>query len=101
MIVALDDEPLFHPVVWACRDIILQMFPCLDSDLIHELLKARDLIRRALVLPSKKNLARIHQIISPRLIQPPYLRRIIGLPYPTMRMERDEVVPHPDQLYEW
>jgi hypothetical protein len=28
----------------ACRDIILQMFPCLGDGLIHELLKPRDLV---------------------------------------------------------
>jgi hypothetical protein len=44
MIEALDDEPLFHAVMGACRDIILQTFPCLGDGLIHELLKPRDLI---------------------------------------------------------
>jgi hypothetical protein len=44
MIEALDDELLLHAVMGACRDIILQMFPCLDHSLIRELLKPRDLI---------------------------------------------------------
>jgi hypothetical protein len=44
MIEALDDEQLLHAVVGACRDIILQTFPCLGDDLICELLNPRDLI---------------------------------------------------------
>jgi hypothetical protein len=44
MIEALDDEPLLHVVLGACRDIILQAFPCLGDGLIHELLKPRDLV---------------------------------------------------------
>jgi hypothetical protein len=44
MIEALDDEPLLHTIMWACKDIILQMFPCLDDGLIHKLLKPRDLV---------------------------------------------------------
>jgi hypothetical protein len=44
MIEALDDEPLLHAVMGACRDIILQAFPCLSDGLIRELLKPRDLI---------------------------------------------------------
>jgi hypothetical protein len=44
MIEALDDEPLLHVVMGACRDIILQVFPCLGDGLIHELLKLRDLV---------------------------------------------------------
>jgi hypothetical protein len=48
VIVALDDEPLFQLVVWACRDIILQAFPCLGDGLIRELLKARDLIPKGI-----------------------------------------------------
>jgi hypothetical protein len=43
MIEALDDEPL-HAVMGACRDIILQAFPCLGGGLICELLKSRDLV---------------------------------------------------------
>jgi hypothetical protein len=44
MIEALDGEPLLHAVMGACRDIILQMFPCLGDGLIRELLKPRDLV---------------------------------------------------------
>jgi hypothetical protein len=44
MIEALDDEPLLHDVMGACRDIILQAFPCLGDGLIRELLKPRDLV---------------------------------------------------------
>jgi hypothetical protein len=43
MIEALDNEPL-HAVIGACRDIILQAFPCLGDGLIRELLKFRDLV---------------------------------------------------------
>jgi hypothetical protein len=41
MIEALDDESLLHAVMGACRDIILQAFPCLDDGIIRELLKSR------------------------------------------------------------
>jgi hypothetical protein len=44
MIEDLDDEPLLHAVMGACRDIILQTFPCLSDSLIRELLKPRDLV---------------------------------------------------------
>jgi hypothetical protein len=44
MIEALDDEPLLNAVMGACKDIILQMFPCLGDGLIRELLKPRDLV---------------------------------------------------------
>jgi hypothetical protein len=44
MIEALDDEPLLHAMMGACRDIILQVFPCLGDGLIRELLKSRDLV---------------------------------------------------------
>jgi hypothetical protein len=44
MIEALDNEPLLHAVMGACRDIILQAFPCLNNCLIRELLKPRDLV---------------------------------------------------------
>jgi hypothetical protein len=43
MIEALDDEPLLH-AMGACRDIIVQAFPCLGDGLIRELLKPRDLV---------------------------------------------------------
>jgi hypothetical protein len=44
MIEALDDEPLLHAMMGACRDIILQMFPCLGDGLIRELMKPRYLV---------------------------------------------------------
>jgi hypothetical protein len=44
MIESLDDEPLLHAVMGACRDIILQAFLCLGDGLICELLKLGDLI---------------------------------------------------------
>jgi hypothetical protein len=58
MIEALDDEPLHHAVMGACRDIILQMLPCLDNGFIRELLKVEILFQWALVLPNGKNLVR-------------------------------------------
>jgi hypothetical protein len=56
MIEALDDEPLLHAVMGACRDIILQAFPCLDDSLIHELLKQRDLVPKGIGFAQKKKL---------------------------------------------
>jgi hypothetical protein len=44
MIEALDDEPLLHDMMGACRDIILWAFPCLGDGLIRELVKPRDQI---------------------------------------------------------
>jgi hypothetical protein len=44
MIEVLDDEPLLHAVMGACRDIILHAFPCLGDGLIRELLNSRDLV---------------------------------------------------------
>jgi hypothetical protein len=44
MIEALDDEPLLLAMMGACRDIILQVLPCLGDGLIRELLKPKDLI---------------------------------------------------------
>jgi hypothetical protein len=44
MIEALDAEPLLHAVMGACKDIILQTFPCISDGLIRELLKPRDLV---------------------------------------------------------
>jgi hypothetical protein len=58
MIEALDDEPLLHAMMGASSDIILQAFPCLGDGLICELLKPRDLVPKALVLPNRKNLVR-------------------------------------------
>jgi hypothetical protein len=40
MMKTLDDKPLLHAVMGACRDIILQAFPCLGEGLIRELLYA-------------------------------------------------------------
>jgi hypothetical protein len=50
MIEALDDEPLLHAVIGACRDIILQALPCLDNGFFHELLKGRDLVLKGIGL---------------------------------------------------
>jgi hypothetical protein len=59
MIEALDDEPLLHTMMGACRDIILQAFPCLSDGLIRELLKPRDLVLEGICFAQrKKNLAR-------------------------------------------
>jgi hypothetical protein len=44
MIEALDDARLLHAMMGARRDIIPQMFPCLDDGLIRELLKPTDLV---------------------------------------------------------
>jgi hypothetical protein len=48
MIEALDDESLLHAVMGACRDIILQVFPCLGDGLICELLKSKDLVPKGI-----------------------------------------------------
>jgi hypothetical protein len=56
MIQALDDEPLLHAVMGACRDIILQTFPCLGDGLIHELLKLRDLVPEGIGFAQRKKL---------------------------------------------
>jgi hypothetical protein len=56
VIEALDDEPLLHAVIGACRDIILQMFPCLGDGLIRELLKPRDLVPESIGFAQRKNL---------------------------------------------
>jgi hypothetical protein len=58
MIEALDDEPLLHVMMGACRDIILQAFPCLDDGLISELLKPRDLFLEGIAFAQWKNLTR-------------------------------------------
>jgi hypothetical protein len=54
MIEAMDDEPLLHVVMGACRYIILQVFPCLDDGLIHELLKPRDLVLEGIGFAQRK-----------------------------------------------
>jgi hypothetical protein len=56
MIEALDDEPLLHAMMWACRDIILQMFPCLGDGLIRELLKPRDLVPEGIGFAQREEL---------------------------------------------
>jgi hypothetical protein len=56
MIEALDDEPLLHAVMEACRDIILQAIPCLGDGLIRELLKIRDLISEGIGFAQWKKL---------------------------------------------
>jgi hypothetical protein len=40
----------------ACRDIILQAFPCLGDDLIRELLKPRDLVPEGIGFAQRKKL---------------------------------------------
>jgi hypothetical protein len=57
MIEALDDEPLLHAVIGACRDIILQAFPCLGNGFIRELLKGRDLVPKGIGLAQQKKLS--------------------------------------------
>jgi hypothetical protein len=52
----LDDEPLLHDMMGACRDIILQMLPCLSNGFICELLKGRDLISKGIGLAQWKKL---------------------------------------------
>jgi hypothetical protein len=54
MIEALDDEPLLHAMMGACRDIILQALPCLGNGFIHDLLKGRDLVSRGIGLAQSK-----------------------------------------------
>jgi hypothetical protein len=56
MIEALDDEPLLHAVMGACRNIILQAFPCLGDGLIHELLKPRELVSEGIGFAQWKKL---------------------------------------------
>jgi hypothetical protein len=58
MIEALDDEPLLHAMMGACRDIILQAFPCLDDGLICVLLKPRNLVSKGIGFAQRKNMAR-------------------------------------------
>jgi hypothetical protein len=58
MIEAMDDEPLLHAVMGACRYIILQAFPCLDDGLIRELLKPRDLVPEGIGFAQWKNMAK-------------------------------------------
>jgi hypothetical protein len=50
MIETLDDEPLLHAVMGACRDIIVQVLPWIGNGFIRELLKGRDLVLKGIVL---------------------------------------------------
>jgi hypothetical protein len=56
MIEYLDDEPLLHVVMGACRDIILQAFPCLGDGLIRELLKPKDLVPKGIDFAQRRKL---------------------------------------------
>jgi hypothetical protein len=56
MIEALDDEPLLHAMMRACKDIILQAFPCLGNGLIRELLKPRNLVPEGTGFAQRKKL---------------------------------------------
>jgi hypothetical protein len=58
MIEDLGDEPLFHSMVWPCRDIILQLPPRLGNGFICELLKARDLVPESIGLAPWKELGK-------------------------------------------
>jgi hypothetical protein len=58
MIQALDDEPLLHAVMGACRDIILQALPCHGNGFICDLLKGRDLVPKDIDLLHWKNLGK-------------------------------------------
>jgi hypothetical protein len=60
MIEALDDEPLLQAVMGACRDIILQMFPCLGDGLFCELLKPRDLVPEGIGFAQCEKLGEIY-----------------------------------------
>jgi hypothetical protein len=54
MIETLDDEPLLHVMMGACKDIILQTFQCLGDHLIRELLKPRDLVPEGIGFTQQK-----------------------------------------------
>jgi hypothetical protein len=58
MIEALDDELLLQAMMGACRDIILQAFPCLGDGLIRELLKSRDLVLEGIGFAQRKKLGK-------------------------------------------
>jgi hypothetical protein len=96
---ALDDEPLLHDMIGVCRDIILQVFPCLNDGLIRELLKPRDLVPEGIGFAQwKKTWREMHWSTSPTSTQPPFFNRAIALPFLTMKMERGEDIPHPESL---
>jgi hypothetical protein len=65
MIEALDDKPLIHAVMRACRDIILQEFPCIGDGLIHELLKPGDLVPEGIGFVQRKKLGEKYIRIEP------------------------------------
>jgi hypothetical protein len=54
VIEALDDEPLLHAMMGACRDIIMQVLSCLGDGFICELLKGRDLVPKGIGLAQWK-----------------------------------------------
>jgi hypothetical protein len=54
MIEDLDDEILLHAMMGACRDIILQAFPCLSDGLTCELLKPRDRVPEGISFAQQK-----------------------------------------------
>jgi hypothetical protein len=58
MIEALDDKPLLHAMMGACRDIILHVFSCLSNGLIRELLKPRDLVPEGIGFAQRKKLGK-------------------------------------------
>jgi hypothetical protein len=58
MIEALDDKLLLHAMMGACRDMILQAFPCLGDGLIRELLKPKNLVPEGIGFAQRKNLTR-------------------------------------------
>jgi hypothetical protein len=90
MVEALDDEPHFHSVVWACGEIILQLLPRLDNGFVREQLKARDFVPKGIGLSQRKELGKkcIGWSTSPRWTQLPCWRRTTALPSPIMRMEK-------------
>jgi hypothetical protein len=58
MIEDLDDEPLLHAMMGACRDIILQTLPWLSNGFNRELLKGRDLVLKGISLAQRKKLGK-------------------------------------------
>jgi hypothetical protein len=101
MIDVLDDEPLLHAVMGACRDIFMQALSCLGNGFICELLKGRDLVLKGIGLAQRKNLVRNALKLSPRLTLPLCWNGTIVLPFLIMKMERGEGVPHPELLLRW
>jgi hypothetical protein len=54
----LNDQPLFHAVVWACCDVSLEMFPGFGDGFILELLKIGNPIPKGVGFAHRKVLAR-------------------------------------------